>query len=52
MIQNITVEQTRLKLGKKAETMTDEQIKGILDLLYALSFRVISQFNVRENYVN
>lgn len=52
MTQNITIDQARIKLGKKAETMTDKQIKGILDLLYSLSFRVISQLQVKENYVS
>ncbi len=37
----ITINDARKKLGDKAETMTDEQIKAILDFLYSLSYRVI-----------
>jgi len=41
MTQNITIDESRKLLGKKAESMTDGQIKAILDFLYSLSTRAI-----------
>jgi len=40
---NITVEQARKKLGNKAQSLSDKQIEGILNMLYILSERVINQ---------
>jgi len=52
MTQTITVDQARKKLGKKAENMTDAQIKGLLDLLYSMSFRVVRSIANGERYAN
>ena len=36
MTQNITIKQARLKLGKKAENMSDKQVERVINFLYTL----------------
>jgi hypothetical protein len=36
MTQNITIKQARLKLGNKAENMTDKQVERVINFLYTL----------------
>jgi hypothetical protein len=48
MTQNITIKQARLKLGKKAENMSDEQVKQVLNFMYTLCERVVDTLEVRK----
>lgn len=50
MTQNITIKQARLKLGKKAENMTDKQVEQVLNFLYKLCGRVVDTVVERTNY--
>lgn len=42
MAGKITIEIARKTLGKKAEKMTDKQVQTVLNSLYALCERVVS----------
>lgn len=42
MAGKITIEIARQKLGKKAEQMTDKQVQTVLNSLYALCERVVT----------
>jgi len=47
MTQNITIKQARLKLGKKAENMSDKQVEQVLNFLYTLCGRIVDTLEGR-----